>query len=211
MKSPENIREVAMLQPNYLGFIFYENSPRNVEEFIDTSIIPTAIKKVGVFVNATIDFIIKKAEQFKLQAIQLHGNETAEYCLELKSTLQKIFKKEDQVNIWKVFSIKDQFDFEIVKPYENIVDYFLFDTKGPAKGGNGYTFDWNVLKNYPSTTPFILSGGIGLDEINAIQSLLDSPESKYLHAIDINSKFEIQPGLKNTETLQKFLSGIENL
>ena len=108
----------------------------------------------------------------------------------------------DVIEVWKVFSIKDEFDFEILQPYEGIVDYFLFDTKGKEKGGNGYTFDWSVLNNYPSKTPFILSGGIGLDEIEKVKEILktDLP----IYAIDVNSKFETAPGLKNIEELEIF-------
>ena len=106
------------------------------------------------------------------------------------------------VEIWKVFSIKDTFDFERLTPYEGLVHAFLFDTKGKAKGGNGYTFDWGVLKKYTSETPFILSGGIGLEEIDNIKEILatDLP----ILALDVNSKFEDRPGLKNVAALQKF-------
>lgn len=204
MKYRENIVAVAALQPDYLGFIFYEKSPRNFEgEVIE---VPSAIKKVGVFVDASIDFIMDKVTQYGFKAIQLHGNETPEFCQELKKTLylQKEYTESYPIKIWKVFSIKDQFDFDRLPPYESIVDYFLFDTKGKEKGGNGYTFDWSVLEDYPSTTPFILSGGIGLDETDSITAFLRRSESKYLHAIDVNSKFESTPGLKNIEDLEKF-------
>ncbi len=213
MKFPENIEEVALLQPDYLGFIFYEKSPRNFEGKI--SEIPNTIKKTGVFVDASIDFIIEKIKQHDFKAIQLHGNESAVYCQDLKDALisgdsphrfSKPVKssEDDTIQIWKVFSIKDTFDFDVLKPYEGIVDCFLFDTKGKEKGGNGYTFDWSVLKDYSSSTPFILSGGIGIEEIGSVLSFLKQPESKYLYAIDVNSRFEIQPGLKNIEELKEF-------
>lgn len=213
MKFPENIEEVALLQPDYLGFIFYEKSPRNFEGKI--SKMPNTIKKTGVFVDASIDFIIEKVKQHDFKAVQLHGAEPATYCKKIKDTLISIDRPhksskpvrspgDDKIEIWKVFSIKDTFDFDVLKPYEDIVDCFLFDTKGKEKGGNGYTFDWSVLKNYSSSTPFILSGGIGVEEIDSVLSFLNLPESKYLYAIDINSRFEIQPGLKNIEELKKF-------
>ncbi|MCX2762458.1 phosphoribosylanthranilate isomerase [Aquimarina muelleri] len=213
MKFPENIQEVTLLQPDYLGFIFYEKSPRNFEGKILA--IPSTIKKTGVFVDTSIDFILQKVKQYDFQAIQLHGNESAAYCQDLKDTLisddrpHRFLKpvrssEDDKIKIWKVFSIKDTFDFDVLKPYEGIVDCFLFDTKGKEKGGNGYTFDWSVLKNYSSSTPFILSGGIGLEETDSILSFLKGPESNYLYAIDVNSRFEIEPGLKNIEKLKEF-------
>ncbi len=163
MRETENILDVANLQPDYMGLIFYEKSPRFVENAIPE--ISSNIKKTGVFVNATLDFILKKAHDYKLKAIQLHGEESSEFCKELKSALNK------EIEIIKVFSIKESFNFEELAPYEGIVDFFLFDTKGKNKGGNGMVFNWNVLKEYPSKTPFFLSGGIGLEEIEEIRSL----------------------------------------
>ena len=99
-------------------------------------------------------------------------------------------------------------DFSQLQPYEDVVDYFLFDTKGKLPGGNGYTFNWDVLKDYPSTTPYFLSGGVGLEEINNVISFLQREESKYCYAVDINSKFEIKPGLKTIEKLERFKSSL---
>ncbi len=197
MKYQENMKNVASLLPDYLGFIFYDKSPRNFNTEIPE--LPESIKKTGVFVDASIDFIIEKVGQHKFKAVQLHGNETAEYCKDLKSRLEHYI---EPVEVWKVFSIKDTFDFNRLSPYENVVDYFLFDTKGKEKGGNGYTFNWNVLKEYTSATPFILSGGIGIDEINNVKAILDT--NLPIYGIDVNSKFEIQPGLKNIEELKEF-------
>ena len=116
-------------------------------------------------------------------------------CRLLKSTHREIIK---------VFSIKDEFDFSVLNDYEDVCDYFLFDTKGKSPGGNGYTFNWDVLKDYPSTKPYFLSGGIGLNSIKKIKAFKESIASKYCYAIDVNSKFEIEPGLKNIEELEKF-------
>ena len=193
MKYPDNIIEVATLQPDYLGFIFHKPSPRYFEEIIPE--LPKSIKKVGVFVDETVEFIANKIEKHKLNTIQLHGHESPEMCKLIKST---------KVEIIKVFSIKNEFDFSILTPYEEVCDYFLFDTKGKLPGGNGYTFDWTVLSNYPSTKPFFLSGGIGISELENVWSFLQRQESKYCDAIDVNSKFEIKPGLKNIEELEKF-------
>ena len=188
-----NTAEVAILQPEYLGFIFYENSQRHFEDTIPE--LPKSIKKVGVFVDENIEVIVGKIEKHNLDAIQLHGHETPETCRLLKTTKKEIIK---------VFSIKDEFDFSVLNDYEDVCDYFLFDTKGKLPGGNGYTFNWDVLKHYPSTKPYFLSGGIGLNEIDSVLSFLRKQESKYCYAIDINSKFEIEPGLKNIEELKKF-------
>ncbi len=209
MKYQENIEAVAALQPDYLGFIFYEKSPRNFDAIIPK--IPDTIKKTGVFVDEPLNQVVLKTAKYGLKAIQLHGNESPEYCKALKEGELSLPIIENGIEVgfepynfevWKVFSIKDQFDFEELKPYEGIVDYFLFDTKGKEKGGNGYTFDWSVLNNYNSSTPFILSGGIGLQEIENVKKILETDLPIY--GIDINSKFEIEPGLKNINDLEKF-------
>ena len=196
-----NIAEVAKLQPDYLGFIFYEKSPRffNSEE---VSSLPLGIKKVGVFVDASLDEILDKVEKYKLDVIQLHGEESANFCIQLKTKCQAELVEASSIEIWKVFSIKDKFDFEILKPYENVVDKFLFDTKGKEKGGNGFTFNWEILKNYNSKKPFILSGGIGLEEIDSLKKILKTELP--IHAIDVNSKFESEPGMKDIALLQGF-------
>ncbi|MEP2280818.1 phosphoribosylanthranilate isomerase [Maribacter sp.] len=194
-----NTTEVAQLRPDYLGFIFWEPSSRFFKGEIPE--LPHTISKVGVFVDAEFDYVIDMTSKYQLQGIQLHGHESPEYCTKIATELKKLKYK---VDIIKVFSIKDEFDFEVLKPYENVCDYFLFDTKGKLPGGNGYTFNWSVLKNYPSTKPFFLSGGIGLNNLNKINEFMKTPESKYCYAIDVNSSFEIEPGLKNIEELQKF-------
>jgi phosphoribosylanthranilate isomerase len=195
MKYQDNIEVVASLQPDFLGFIFHEESPRNFEEVIPD--LPKSIHKVGVFVDKTVEFIANQIEKHKLSAIQLHGHESPEMCRILKSTNAKVIK---------VFSIKDTFDFTVLEPYEQVCDYFLFDTKGKLPGGNGYTFNWDVLTDYPSTKPFFLSGGIGLKQKEKLKEFINSEASKYCFAIDVNSKFEIEPGLKNIEKLKEFKS-----
>ncbi|MFV1450701.1 phosphoribosylanthranilate isomerase [Maribacter sp. HS] len=194
-----NTSEVAQLRPDYLGFIFWEHSAR----FLDGEIpeLPHTINKVGVFVDADIDYIITLVKKHQLQGLQLHGHESPEYCRQVAEKLMKLNKK---IEIIKVFSIKDEFDFESLTSYEDVCDFYLFDTKGKLPGGNGYTFNWSVLKNYPSNKPFFLSGGIGLNSLDKINEFMKSPESKFCYAIDVNSKFEINPGLKNIEELQKF-------
>lgn len=186
MKYPDNILEVSSLLPDYMGFIFWEKSSRYFDGIIPT--LPSSIKKVGVFVNETLPIIIQKVLKHDLQVVQLHGKESVDFCQELRSQLPK------GIEIIKVFSIQDEFDFSVLKPFEEFCDYFLFDTKGKLPGGNGTTFDWTVLKKYPSTKPFFLSGGIGLEELEAVQEITKTNLPVY--AIDVNSKFEIEPGLK---------------
>lgn len=203
-----NTQEVAALQPDYMGFIFYDKSKRDFGD-LEIPELPAYIKRVGVFVDTDIAFAKAKIVQHKLDVVQLHGSESADYitALRLRSGLGKGItdsnpERSRRVEVWKVFSIKDTFDFEALKPYEGIVDAFLFDTKGKEKGGNGYTFDWSVLKDYTSKTPIILSGGIGLDEMEKVTKILatDLP----IIALDVNSKFEEKPGLKNIEKLEEF-------
>ncbi len=201
-----NTVEVAALQPDYVGFIFYEGSKRNYTSEKIPGI--QGVQKVGVFVDASIDFIIKKTTDFKLDAIQLHGDESPEFCKNIKTVLENLKEPAlSGVEVWKVFSIKDTFNFSRLKPYETSVDAFLFDTKGKEKGGNGYTFNWDILKEYPSKKPFILSGGIGLEEISAVKELLKT--NLPVLAVDVNSKFEIEPGRKNIEDLKKFIAQIK--
>jgi phosphoribosylanthranilate isomerase len=193
-----NITEVAELQPDYLGFIFYDKSPR----FFDGEEIPSlplGTKKVGVFVDEQISKVIALSIKHSLDVIQLHGDESKEYILDLQGYLTLYYP---DVLIWKAFSIDENFDFNKVSVFENKVDAFLFDTKGKEKGGNGYTFNWGILKNYTLKKPFILSGGIGLEVVDSLKELLKTELP--IHAIDVNSKFEIEPGLKSIEDLKKF-------
>lgn len=192
MKYPENILEVGALLPDYMGFIFWEKSARYFDGEMPN--LPKSIQKVGVFVNASLNEILDKVKKYDLQAIQLHGQESVEFCKDLKKNAPKL------IDVIKVFSILDTFDFGGLKPFENVCDYFLFDTKGKLPGGNGTTFDWKVLENYPSTKPFFLSGGIGMEEIEEVKEILKT--NLPIYAIDINSKFEIEPGLKNIERLK---------
>ena len=194
MKYPDNILEVGSLLPDYMGFIFWDKSARYFDGQLPN--LPQSIKKTGVFVNASQEEIAAKVTQYNLQAVQLHGQESVEFCQELKTKLAK------SIEIIKVFSVDEAFDFDQLQAFETVCDYFLFDTKGKLPGGNGTTFDWKVLENYPSKKPFFLSGGIGLNEIDLVNEILktDLP----IYAIDVNSKFEIEAGLKNSELLNRF-------
>jgi phosphoribosylanthranilate isomerase len=210
-----NPTEVAQLQPDYLGFIFWEPSSRYFEGAMPQ--LPKSIKKVGVFVDATVEEVLEKVVKFQLDVVQLHGKESPEFCEALRhpELVSASHKDEapkqvrgDKLEIIKVFSIKNDFDFSILKPYEEVCDYFLFDTKGKLPGGNGYTFDWTILENYPSTKPFFLSGGIGLESIEKLKEFMNSQASKFCYAIDVNSRFETQPGLKNITSLKAFINAL---
>lgn len=194
MKEIKNIKEISTLNPDYLGFIFWEKSKRNmtldsIPELHETT------KKVGVFVDASIQEIATKINQYQLDIIQLHGNEPVIFCKNVKKL---------GVEVIKVFSIDSTFNFSVVKEYVLAVDYFLFDTKGKLPGGNGITFDWNILENYHYNIPFFLSGGIGNTEIDELKEFLKSPAAKKCYGIDVNSRFEKKPGIKNKIKLQKF-------
>lgn len=203
MREPENIGQISSLHPDYLGLIFYEASPRNVQEGIGA--LDPEIRRTGVFVNASKEFILDKVEDYGLSAIQLHGEETPEFCRDLK---QHYSANGKDLQLIKVFSIKETFDFERLKAYEAAADFFLFDTKGREKGGNGIRFNWEVLKKYPSTVPFFLSGGIGPEEVTDIQELYRHFEKKnnrkIFYGIDVNSKFERAPGVKDAAKLKTF-------
>jgi len=192
MKYPDNMLEVGALLPDYMGFIFWPKSARYFDgEMPD---LPKSIKKTGVFVNESIAVIEEKVKKYNLQAVQLHGQESVAFCSELKA------KFGTSIEIIKVFSADENFDFSVLEPYEPVCDYFLFDTKGKLPGGNGTTFDWKILEKYPSTKPFFLSGGIGIEEFDSIKEI--SKTNLPIYAIDVNSKFEIEPGLKKIEKLK---------
>lgn len=211
-----NPEAVAALQPDYLGFIFWEKSARFFEGEMPQ--LPKSLKKVGVFVDASLEEVLKNIQKFDLDAVQLHGQESPEFCNLIKKQFSNLsdvtlngvkiasHSKAKSLEIIKVFSIKDDFDFSVLKPFEAVCDYFLFDTKGKLPGGNGYVFNWKILENYPSNKPYFLSGGIGVENQKDLESFLKTDAAQYCHAIDINSKFEIQPGHKNIEAVREFKS-----
>ena len=198
-----NVQEVSLLHPAYLGFIFYKGSPRNFDKTIPP--LPNTIKKVGVFVNETIETILEKVKEHEFQVLQLHGDESADYLASLRDQIETSEKK---IELWKVFSIGETLDFSEIAPFEKHADKYLFDTQGKKRGGNGRSFNWEVLTDYPFQTPFILSGGIGPESISAIRALLKKPIP--LHGIDLNSRFETEPGLKNITQLKKFIHALSS-
>lgn len=197
MREAENIREVEALGINWLGLIFWPKSSRYVSERPDY--LPQHVKRVGVFVDENLDTVRKKADDYVLDLIQLHGSETPDYIRALKapSSINPL-----TLSIIKAFNIATAHDLEQTKDYEGIVDYFLFDTKGPSVGGNGVQFNWDVLKDYHGKTPFLLSGGIGPEDAERIHAF----HHPQCIGIDLNSRFELSPGLKDITVLRKFLN-----
>ena len=194
MRDAENIAAVASLGPQYLGFIFYPKSPRFVGENFDIPAnLPASIASVGVFVNESSAVIMAKRKSSKLDFVQLHGNESPAQCDELKAT---------GLGVIKVFSIDDKFNFDVTKPYRDVVDYFLFDTKGKYYGGNANTFNWKILSKYDQAVPFFLSGGLSPDNVNTLGDI----QKMNLHALDLNSGVEISPGLKDLKKVETIIS-----
>jgi phosphoribosylanthranilate isomerase len=189
MRDHKNIMEVASLNPEYLGFIFYEKSPRFVGDDLKLPSLPSLIKKVGVFVNEKTEVIVKKGNKFGFDLVQLHGDETAEQCAQLKDLGMKIVK---------AFALDENFDFREITPFKKQVEFFLFDTKGKNYGGNAKVFDWALLKKYDQEVPFFLSGGLSPANI---EQLVDVANMN-LHALDLNSGVEEAPGLKSIDKVR---------
>jgi len=184
MRDHRNIMDVAKLNPQYMGFIFYDKSPRFVGNgFSLPPTLPSSIKKVGVFVNESTKVIAERA-RLGFNFVQLHGNETAEQCAALRDTGLKIIK---------VFSVDKDFDFGDVAPYKKYVEFFLFDTRGKLYGGNAKTFDWELLHKYDQEVPFFLSGGVTPENIAQLRDV----SNMNLHALDLNSGVEKSPGMKS--------------
>jgi phosphoribosylanthranilate isomerase len=198
MRDLANIGKVVALRPDYMGFIFYDKSPRYVGENFEMPSIPDSIERVGVFVNQDVAIIIDTVKKYKLDFVQLHGTEKPEQCKELKIKGIKIIK---------VFSVDESFDFSLLKQYAGHVNYFLFDTKGKYFGGNAEVFDWNLLKQYDQQLPFFLSGGISVENIAGIQKL----KNLNLHALDVNSGVEVLPGIKDVNKIKELKRTISSL
>ena len=193
MREAENIREVEALGIDLMGFIFWPKSSRYVSE--RPAYMPQTAKRVGVFVNEDIKQVKRIAEEYSLDVIQLHGSESPDYIRQLGSVCG------DTIATVKAFNIATAADLDATKSYEGIVDYFLFDTKTPIPGGSGVQFDWSLLADYVGQTPFLLSGGIGPDDAERVKTF----QHPKCIGIDLNSRFEISPGLKDVEKLKKFL------
>lgn len=197
LNDPDNIRRILNIRPDWIGCIFYEPSPRCIrhpKKLAFLNEIDSPAKKVGVFVNSSFDEIMNLSQDIRLDGIQLHGKETPELCKKIHN--RGFF-------VIKAFGVGPEFDFKTTNQYSDVADYFLFDTGSPAYGGTGGQFDWTLLKKYDGKTPFILSGGLSAET----QILPDHPQ---FAGVDLNSRFEISPGIKNTEPLQKFINQFRN-
>ena len=203
MREPENIRAVEAIGTDWMGFIFFPKSPRFVENVPDY--LPQQSKRVGVFVNASIDEIVEKIKQFRLQLIQLHGRETPAFCRELRQRIPVDMK------IIKMIPIATRNDIQLADSYTNDVDYFLFESKIPTNGGSyggsGQQFDWSILQRYQGSVPFLLTGGIGEEDVEQI-ACFHHPQ---FIGIDLNSRFETAPALKDTKKIRAFVDKIRNL
>lgn len=196
MKYLENIQEIARLQPDYLGFIFYKHSPRYMEKQLSkaqVNALPDSLQKVGVFVNESPGKVLKTATDYGLDFIQLHGDESPKTCA---------FFKEKGLNLIKAIRLNKGNDFSILAPYVPYVDYFLFDSHGDKYGGNGRAFNWKSLDNYTLKTPFFLSGGLNLENLPTALKL-SHPQ---LFGLDVNSGLEESPGQKNILSTQQFIT-----
>ena len=188
MREAENIREVEALGIDLMGFIFWEKSSRYISK--RPAYLPTKCKRVGVFVDEDIESVKRIADDYALDYIQLHGHESSDYCAQLQG-----------LHLIKAISVSSRNDIATYKTYEGLVEYFLFDTKCPSVGGSGQQFDWSVLSAYDGSTPFLLSGGIGPDDAERIKSF----HHPQCIGIDLNSRFELVPGLKDVIKLQAFI------
>ena len=199
LRDPENIREIAALQPDFMGFIFYPNSPRYVGQLDAGSLtsLPTSIKKTGVFVNENLENILTAISKYNLDAVQLYGADNKKLCRKIR--------QEAKTMVIKVFPIMDASNFRVTGDYQDVADYFLFDTKTDLYGGSGQKFNWNILQEYTGNKSFLLSGGIGADDVKALRAI----EHPLLAGVDLNSKFELKPGLKNVALLKQFIDELK--
>lgn len=198
MRDAGNILQVAARGPHYMGFIFYEKSPRFVGHDFRLPALPADVRAVGVFVNAPVEKIVETARALSLDYVQLHGDETVADCRTLKAA---------GIGVIKVFSIDDHIDWARMQAYKSVVDFFLFDTKGKYYGGNAVAFDWKLLAGYDQEIPFFLSGGLSPENIAGVREL----QHMNLHAVDVNSGVEDSPGVKNIGKLYALQEKLEKM
>ena len=216
MRDAQNIREVSQLGVDMIGMIFYPKSPRYVEmQSSHAGIIPDYVKediniksakspaRVGVFVDDMVQNIVTRVVNYHLDYVQLHGNEPREMCENLRSTLDPDIRP--GIKIIKAISVSDASDIQKYKEYVGAVDLFLFDTKCKTVGGGGQQFDWQVLEQYDGEVPFLLSGGIGPEDASRLHAF----HHPKCIGIDLNSRFEIEPGVKDVEKLKGFLNEMQ--
>lgn len=225
MRETENIRAVCALDIDLIGFIFYPDSPRFVrmisssagiipdysEERLLESVgknnnpsLPKEMKRVGVFVDDMPQNIVTRVYNYKLDYVQLHGDESPTMCANLRKTLDPDIRP--GIQIIKTISVSSVDDLKKCDVYHDVVDFFLFDTACDTKGGSGKKFDWSILSHYHGTTPFLLSGGIGMEDLSQLKSF-SHPQWV---GIDLNSKFEVEPALKDVDQLKLFIEALKN-
>lgn len=205
LREPDNIQAIAQLPIDFIGFVLYPQSPRVASKKVLPQWLEKhedeleGISRVGVFVNAEVDQILNAVHDFRLDFVQLHGDESPEYCRELQTYWTISSMRSAQ--IIKAFRVDEEFNFAKTQPYERLCAYFLFDTKGKEYGGTGHRFNWAVLSKYMGMTPYLLSGGIDEDMAEEIRQL----NFKQMEGVDINSRFEIKPGLKDVDKVERFI------
>jgi len=195
MRNAENIRAVEQLHPNMMGFICWKGSKRNL---VDIPNYLPSLERVGVFVNPTLKHILEMTKKLRLNRIQLHGEESKSFCQEVHNELG--------LPITKTITVYSSKDMDSCNQYENIpfVDMLLFDTKCKTYGGSGMKFDWSILEHYTGTKPFLLAGGIGPNDVERVKEFRHS----LFAGIDLNSQFEVSPGIKDIEKLRSFINQI---
>ncbi|MCW3070925.1 MAG: trpF [Bacteroidetes bacterium] len=182
LKYTDNIRQVAELNPDYMGFIFYEGSKRFVGEDFVMPVISENINKSGVFVNATEEYILGKIKKYRLNVVQLHGDESPEFCERLSK----------HASVIKAFGVDEHFNLEVLEPYSTHCSFFLFDNKAESFGGLAKPFNWEVLRKYNNSTPYFIAGGMDLERFRKVEAL-----KLNVYGIDVNSRIEIKPGYKD--------------
>lgn len=196
MKYADNIKALDLLKPDMTGFIFYPKSPRFVEDLPDY--MPSSSLRIGVFVNSNTDYILHKVNEFGLNMVQLHGNESPEICRTLIN---------EGIDIIKTFTLNTSNADIITESYDGLCKYYLFDTPCTTHGGSGKTFDWNLTQSYHGKTPFLLSGGIKPESMERILTF----RHPSFAGIDLNSGFETSPGIKDTDALSDFMKQLRTL
>lgn len=198
----EQVEALPNIGATFAGFIFYPKSPRYVFRHLTSAQIKkiNTINKVGVFVNSSVEEVLLMVDECRLHMVQLHGDESPKYCERIA----------DYVSVVKAFRLSDNDSIEwMIKPFMDVCDMFMFDTMGSGYGGTGKKFDWNILKGHSIGKPFFLSGGIQPDDTQALKEFSQEPVAKALFAIDINSKFETSPGVKDMKLVEKFIKEIK--
>jgi len=202
MTLPEQVQKLPDIGATFAGFIFYPKSPRYVFRHLTSAQIKkiNTINKVGVFVNSSVEEVLLMVDECRLHMVQLHGDESPKYCERIA----------DYVSVVKAFRLSDNDSIEwMIRPFMDVCDMFMFDTMGAGYGGTGKKFDWNILKGSNIGKPFFLSGGIQAEDTTALRQFENEPVSKALFAIDINSKFETSPGVKDMKKVEKFINELK--